>query len=72
MRTGQVTRAERVVSGVKRDGALWWFGARHCKFDDLPQHIKEPLSVLLTTAVGYYNELVGRRVTEDVFWVYHK
>lgn len=78
------TRVERDYL-VVREGVMWKLSTvpdnslrmkvrcpPYYKFEYLPKHIKEPLSVLLTSPVGYYNERIGRRVTEDVFWVYHE
>ena len=85
METTRVERSAKYREGdilLYKAGDLWKFGISNApykfeddtpyKFEDLPQRIKEPLSVLLTTAVGYYNEHLGRRVSEDVFWVYHE
>ena len=72
-------RLER--AGVVRDGDAWEYDVWQvgagmnvvtCEFENLAQGIKEPLAVLLTAPVGYYNAQIGRRVTEDIFWVHHE
>ena len=81
LNTTRLERERLAKDRLERDGDRWrlevWrcesgLKTGSCEFEDLPQHIKEPLAVLLTTHVGYYNERIGRRVSEDVFWVYHE
>lgn len=39
--------------------------------DDVPLGIREHLAVLLTAPVGFHDAVVGRRISDDVFWVVH-
>lgn len=37
---------------------------------DMPEPLGPRLAVLLTTPVWYYDPVIGRHTSEDVFWVY--
>ena len=38
--------------------------------DDMPEPLRSRVAVLLTTPPKFYNDTIGRRVTEDIFWVH--
>jgi len=64
---------------VTREGANLWTILRApdntytvCTFDELPPDVRDKVAVLMTAQIGYRHEQVGRRVANDIFWVFQK
>lgn len=64
------------VTRVYREGAEWVVmhgletPERYADIVDTPDKIRASLAALTTAPVGFYNPAVGRRISDDVFWVY--
>lgn len=42
----------------------------YASFDDLPDTYKPKLAVLLVSEEGYRNERVGRKISDDAYWLF--
>ena len=66
----RVTRVERLDAGWSVSGlAPTSEGVVVMRFPDLPDVLQTHLAVLLTAPVHFYDDGLGRRVSEDIFWV---
>jgi len=66
----RVVRAERVadgwsVAGLAPMSEVVMLG----DLPDMPEPLRTHLAVLLAAPVEFYDAVLGRRVSEDIFWV---
>ena len=62
---------------VGRDKDGWWVCHSgndalepYRSFDDLPDEVRRRIAVLLAAPDGFRDERIGRRITEDRFWLF--
>jgi len=66
----RIVRVERLDTGWSVAGLAPMSGAVTLgDLPDMPEPLRTHLAVLLTAPVKFYDEVLGRRVSEDIFWV---
>ena len=60
---------------MSRLGDAWWLSYAPGKdgvfdFDELPPDVKPKLALLLLCPDGFRDEKLGRRIAEDIYWIF--
>lgn len=67
-----VARVERYEDGMWSMYVYPDQSSERLKMDEMPVEVRDHLCILLTAPLGFRDETIGRRLTDNVFWVFVK